>query len=518
MSNKFSVSSVAALTFLNRLVEGAMRDAERLAAPQLLELQTICREAGLHLSLLDVFSAVCDREPAVLICGGDEQTASDVAHCFGLRAVLPPAVETPLLWWVKPGEKNASAISVGNSYRELSENALHVLLDSELPMDRMTVLAKQVESESSWRAAWIADPELLSRFMGWPALLEAMMAAQVVVVIGDDVPQNFAPWLSRPGLVTFQFAATEICREDVRGPLLSQLCALREQGSSEHQSVLDATWQFLSPRLLDSLDALRQQYTLEIDRQNGKVQTTRQMLGEYRRNWMSGIRNLLNDYMTKKDSGQAFATLLDPKQTGPQAENFLQAVAMPTLNKRLTEMMTDRMAEFVQGLSALATRVDLRSIPLKDLDTVWNPAPLASQIEDELSAKSFFTKGGGERAGLVSSLMGRSEEIVQLRKTQLARASKLVQQSLERDFQEWCDNFLHTVEQRVRVQIAAAQINQGLPDHDALRRGLEGIDRLTTLLEGRREGSRAAPAQHTTAWLGALSKRRWFRRYSPAAA
>lgn len=516
MNHKFSHSAGHAAQLLARLFEQAGQDSGRIAAPQLLELLTLCRETGLRVPLLEVFAKVVDEAPVLTVIGGDSQLVTDLARCIGLPAEIQDVSETPLLWWIEPGDEKVTRIHVGSTEREISDAALHALLSSPLPPDRVTVLHREVACASPWRLAWLPDAEALALHAGWPAVLEALVGAHVLVAVGDEMPPPFQSWMTRPGMIVKQFAATEIVREDVRPLLFSQLCTLREISYEEVQAVHAATWHFVLPRLVDQLDSLRQQYSLEIDRQNRRLQITRQTLGEYRRNWSGGLRNELDDFFSKKTTGPAMAALLDPRQPGPQSSTYLQALAVPALAKRLTELFTDRMAEFVQGLGALAVRVELRTISLKEIEMRWSQSGLGAQIEEELDAKRIFSEGGGQRAGLVGSLMGKNEEIATARRAQLARANKIVQQIIEQDFLHWCDRVMHAVEQRVRVQISAAQANQGLPDVEALRAGLTGIDRLTEMLETNRDGLRDDPPKVAAQILKGWSQRRWFRRFTTA--
>ena len=517
MSAPFQKSAIGALSILSRLFAQAEQDTGKLQSPQLLEMLTLCRETNLRLPILEVFSKVADSGPVITLIGGQSDFAREIALQMGLEISPVDVPDTPLLWWFESGAKERTLIQVGAAERELSESALKALLSSPLPPDRVTVLHKEVPSDSQWRFAWLPDPEALAMHVGWPAVLEALVGAQIMLFVGDEAPSAFQPWFLRPGLIMRQYAATEYVRDDIRVPLLAELAAMKEQSYPEQQAVHAATWNFLLPRLVDQLDSLRQQYALEIDRQNMKLQTTRQTLGEYRRNWSNGIKNSLDDFFGKKANGQAMAALLDPKQTGPTTGTYLKALALPSLWKKLHELLTDRLGEFVPGLSALATRVSLRSISLKEVEMRWNPAALAQQIEDELDSKRSFQHGGGERSGIFGSLTGKNEEIAGARKAQITRANKTVQNIIEQDFLQWCDNVLHTVEQRVRVQIAAAQVNQGLPDIESLRNGLTGIDRLTAMLEGKRDETRAEPSKRVGALLRGWSQRRWIRRFAPAA-
>ncbi len=517
MPAHFEKSANAALSFLSNLLQNAGQDSGRMAAPQLLELLTLCRETGLRLPVLETYSRVHDLPPAVILLGGDVELAAALAHCVGLNAELRHIPETPVLWWVEPGDAERTLIQVKDSERELSESALNAFLSSPLPPDRVTIVKRVVRSEFAWRFAWLPDVEGLALHAAWPAVIEAMLAAQVMINIGDEIHPAFAPWFARPGLIARQYTGTEICRDDVRPLLLSGLFAMREQSYAEQQAVLAATWKFILPRLVDELDALRQQYTLDIDRQNIKLQTTRQMLSEYRRNWSNAIRNIVEDYFTKKESGPAFAALLDPRQPGPQPATYVQALSLTTLWKRLNEVMTDKMAEFVQGLSALATRIELRNISLKEVEVRWVPNQLAASIEEELSIKQIFSVGGGERSGIVGTLTGKKDEIAQQRRSQILRANKIAFNLIDQDFVLWSDRVLHAIEQRVRVQLTAAQINQGLPDIEMLRTGLTGIDRLTAMLEGNREGTRVEPPKRAAATLTGWAGRRWFRRFAPSA-
>lgn len=517
MPERFQKSASDAVAFMSGILGLSEHDSSRIASPQMLEMLTLCRETGLRLPTLEVFSKVCDNGLAVTLLGGDAELAKNLARCVGLTADLQDIPETPLIWWIESARSTRTVVEFGATERELSETALNALLSTALPPDRVTVVRRKVESDSEWRFAWLPDIDSLVNHAAWPAVLETFIGAQVMIAIRDELPAAFQSWFSRPGMIARQYSATEIVRDDVRPVLFSELCAMREQSFAEREAMIAATWSYLIPKLVDQLDALRQQNTIEIDRQNMKLQLTRQTLGEYRRNWSNGIRNLLDDFFNKKNSGTAMSALIDPRQPGPQPGTYLQALALPSLWKQLSELMNERLGEFVQGLGALAIRVELRSISLKDFDMKWNPSSIAQSLEEELQSRRVFSEGGGARAGIVGALIGKSEEIAGLRRGQIVRANKTVQQQIEQDFLEWADRLFHSIEQRVRVQIAASQANQGLPDIETLRTSLTGIDRLTAMLEGNREGAREEPVRRVAQLLRSWSQRRWIRRYLPAA-
>ena len=514
MSAPFQTSANAAFGLLSSLLRLSGKHAKRESMPSVLDMLTVCRETGCKLPELECYARAVDQDAIVLLCGGTSELATACAERLGLKAEFSHTEDMPVMWWVTSGPDEDLYFRHGLTETRLSHEALSTLMEKNLGRERLITIRQRVESESQFSFVWIPDPVSFESFADDPAVFELFLGQRLAIQIDSDTPESMQERLYGMGqylLRTSDLAAGEELLADLDG----QLKELREMDSETREEHAAAIWSWLVPRLIEATERTQQQYSLMIDKQQHKINATVQLLREYRKNWVSGIKNQADSYLQKRIRGKQFEAFYDAKLHGPEIESFMTAVSISGLRGRLTKSMTDRMAEFVAGLAALATKVELRQISLKDVDTRWNPKELNAAIEAALIKNKVFTQGGGARAGLVGSLTGKSDEIINTRKGQIARACRFVAQAIEADFASWCDELMKRIEKLVHVQLAANLVNQNLPEADTLRTAIDGLLRLAAMIQGEARSQTIEPESIVKDWLAGLTARRFIPSYQP---
>jgi len=406
VSVPFQSSATAALDFLASLLRLSVRHAQRECIPSTLEMLTVCRETGCKLPELECYARSVDQSGVVLLCGGSPQMAAECAHKLGLDVEFHAANGMPVMWWVYGGAVEDLYFRHGLTETRLKAEALRMLLEKNLGRERLITVRQRVVAESDFTFIWLPDPIVFEDFIDDPAAFELFLSQRLAIELSDETPLLIHERLKGMGQFLLRVSEEQVANDEVSARLDDMILELMEMSSETREELAASIWSWLVPRLIEAIERTKQQYAVMIDKQQHKLAATQHLLREYRRNWVSGIKNEADAYLQKRIRSQQFEIFYDGKQPGPEIESFLTAVSVSALRSKLTKSMTDRIAEFVAGLSALANKVELRQISLKDIDTRWNPQKLNSTLEAALAKQKVFTEGGGPRVGLVGALTG----------------------------------------------------------------------------------------------------------------
>jgi hypothetical protein len=515
VSLPFQSSATAALDFLSSLLRLSVRHAQRECIPSTLEMLTVCRETGCKLPELECYARSVDQGGVVLLCGGSPELATDCARKLGLEVEFHAAKGMPVMWWVYGGGVEDLFFRHGFTETRLKAEALRTLLEKNLGRERLITVRQRVVAKSDFTFVWLPDPIIFESFIDDPAAFELFLSQRLAIELSDETPLLIHERLKGMGQFLIRVSADQISDGGMLVRMDDMILELMEMGSETREELSASMWAWLVPRLIEAIERTKQQYAVLIDKQQHKLAATQHLLREYRRNWVSGIKNQADAYLQKRIRSQQFEIFYDAKQPGPEIESFLTAVSISSLRGKLTKSMTDRIAEFVAGLSALANKVELRQISLKDVDTRWNPQKLNATLETALAKQKVFAEGGGPRVGLVGALTGKSNEIVNNRKGQIAQACRFSAQAIEADFAVWCDELMKHVEKLVRVQLAANLVNQNMPEADTLRAAIDGLVKLAAMVNGEANSENHQPEVIVAGWLDGLTARRFIPSYQP---
>ncbi len=508
----FLTTAESATALANCLLDAGERQARKQQIPSLLELQTICRESGSDLAELNVFARVRDNNPALLLCGGTAEMATEVARQIGYTLELPHLPDAPLVWCADGAAKAGLSLRHANGERTITPRMLVTFLQSELNLSDFVFIEERVAGESPWRFMWVPYPAYLEKLDSRESRIEILLGQQAAISVTEDAPETLTQILHQLEQKWWAVSRDEWAEAKPREHLLAEIGSLMLETEETRELRAISLWQFLAARLLQEVERRKQEYQTAIDQHEQRVKYVRYVLGQYQRNWVNGVQSVTDAFLQQRMSGKTIAEFMDPQKPGPDIESFLSAVGLQILQGRIEQFITDRMADFVGGLDGFAAKLELRRISLGEMNGRWTPRGLGSRVEGRLRERRIFVSGGGKRGGLMAKVTGKTQGIVDQRKGQLTQACQELSQAIAHDFAEWCTGFTSTLEQNIRIQLAAALANQGLPDPERLQGALPGFDRLSDRIRHHRDAARTSE-DITAEWLRLLASRRWIPLY-----
>ena len=509
----FKSSAAAAVRLYESWVETAESTVAEERTPSLLDLQTACRETGCALPELDSYArARAHPRPGFLLCGGDAALASEVAGMFGYKSPLLNVPESLTVWRIDRGGAKIF-ICRGTLEQAVTRQQVPAVVGALQPTEDMILVEESADTEPSWRFLWLPHPQRFHATETTPSEIEILLMQRAALVL-DNAPQPLQNILKDLGQKLWITSTEQWSVEEERIRLLVEVGSLGDERVDDLDVRAGAAWTWLVARLLEQIGERKRRYVQLLNQQEIKLSTTRHLLGQYRKNWSGGVRSLLETHIQARTSSSAFAAFYDAAKPGPETGSFLGALSLPALWTKLDDYVVDRMVDFMAGLTGLAAKVELRQISLGEANARWAVKALTAKLEDALNTKHIFPSGGGKRGGLVGSLTGRSQVVLDERKAQVSKAVRLTMQLIENDFAAWTAALTDTVEGGITSQLSGALSDQGFPDTDSVRAAIDGLVRLEQLVQGKSRFQND-PEAAALEWLRMLASRRWIPLYHP---
>lgn len=502
--SRFLRSARTVPILLNVFLSEAVKHLRLRRIPSLMELQTVCRETGCRLPELDSFQRALDQRPAVLLCGGGAGLTEELARLLGYDPNVPDISEAPVVWAAGGNRQEGIILRHGRSEQKMSRKALDTLLSGKLNTEDITLIEEFHPVDAGWRLLWIPFPHVMENLLTTPLGFEVMLSQRAAVVCGKT-SEAVVSELQSLGQKLWRLGDDGVPFDTVK----SELNGLISDAEHDYTDADAARWSWFAEKLLEITKRQRQDYSLSIDRQKNHMQTTRHLLDQYRTNWQGNLYNLVEKYISDRVNSPAISGFLDIQKPPPDRESYMTAISVGGLKRKIRSYLTDRMAEFVAGLSALATKIELRRIAIGDVQTEWNVKNVFAKIDRQLDKPGVFPQESRKRGGLMKSLTGKRQAILDERKASISRAGRIISNTVKKDFEEWCGQLMTAVEKQVRMQLAGALANRGLPDVDALHVALEGLTRLTDIIQGDSDSPDSSPEVTTRFWLTDFTQRRW---------
>jgi hypothetical protein len=511
-SSAFRATAEATARLWEEWVAAARARTYRDQTPSLLELQTICRETGCILPELDSFSAVLDQPPAFLVCGAEPALAAEVAALFGFGVQFPEIPDRAVVWWLRSGSDARTVFRHGSTEREVSAQTLTTLFGQELPGKEPLEVEQTVPSSGRWRMIWVPRPHHFHAPNASPRENEVLLAQRAALLITEDAAPKLRTALEELNQKLWEVSRGDLSTPDERHKLFTELATVLDDRPEDLDLRASAAWRWLAVRLLEQIAQRRQTFRQALNTYESNVATTRHLLSQYQKNWAGGLRALAQKYVQARLTTPAFTAFFDAQKAAPRAETFVSALALPGMQGRADELITDQMAALVGGLSGLSAKLELRRIALGEVRTQWPLRPVAARLEALLKEKRIFPAGAGKRGGLVGNLTGRKQQVLDERRAQVSRAARAALLFIEQEFVEWSSTMVNAVESSILIQLAAALANKDLPDPDALRSAASGLDRLEQAIQSPRE-TLHSPESVVAGWLRRLTGGRWIPLY-----
>lgn len=511
-TEKFSATAQAALSFLKALVTAGERQTRREQIPSLIELQTICREAGCDFADLNTFARVRDEGPALLLCGGDESMAHSVAGQIGYDLDFHSLPDAPLAWVVAHSSVAHLSLRRADTDRRITRKVLAGFLQNELKLDDFVFIEERVTGKSRWRFVWVPRPDYLVQFLSKTSALEILAGQLAAVVITEDTPEPVDQLLRLLDQKQWRITRDHWEQGPRRTALLAEVSTLLLEPDETRELRAVSLWHFVSERLLEQIARVKQTYNLQIEQQGHKLHSLRQLLSQHQHTWTGGLHGIIETHFQQRMKGKSFAAFFDVRQTGPDVQSFLAAAGLPALFTKVEQFVMDRMADFAGGLDGLALRLELQRITFGEMNARWTPRPMAPRLEPLLTERKIFEIRSEKSGGIMAKVTGKAPAIVDQRKGQISQACREISRAIGSDYSEWCTGFMNVFEQNIRLQFTAALANQGLPDVDHLRTAMEGFDRLSHRIRHFQQSTRTSEIV-AAEWLRQLATRRWIPLY-----
>jgi hypothetical protein len=508
----FGESARWALSILDTLLAAGGRQAQISQVPSLLELQTICRAAGCDFAELNAFARVRDQRPALLLCGGDVETAQEVAKQIGYTASIPELPDAPLVWTVDHGDRERLSLRRGDSDKVVTRKILTTFLNSEVKLDDFVFIEEHVAGDSPWRFVWVQHPQHLVALREKPSAVEILTGQRACVMIADDTPEPLLKLIDHLEQKHWSITRDHWSLDTRKATLLSEVATLPDEPEEMRELRAGPLWNYIAERLLGEIGRTKQNYQIQTEQQEHKLQSLRQTLSQYQRNWTSGVQNVVENHFKARVAGKAFAPFYDVRRSGPGVLSFLSAAGLPALFTKVEQFVMDRMADFAGSLEGMAVRMELQRITFGEMNARWTPRAMGPKLDALLTERRIFQSGGDKPGGLIAKVTGKAPAILEHRKAQIAQSGREITSSISGDFAEWCTGFMMAFEQNIRLQLNAALANQGLPDVDRLRTAMDGFDRLSDHIRHYRKSGRSTETVGAD-WLRQLSLRRWIPLY-----
>jgi len=335
--------------------------------------------------------------------------------------------------------------------------------------------------------------------------------------LADDAPTALPEALQQNGQKLWIIPPAQRQSKDERARLLLEISTLRDDRPEDLDIRAQAAWNWLVARLETQIANKRREYQQLLNQYEIKISSSRHLLNQYRTNWINGVRSVVEVYLQNRVAGSTFAPLFDPAKPGPQVASFMSALGLPSMWAKLGEYVTDRIADFVGGLTGLAARLEFSRISLGDASARWDARTLTPRLEAFLSERKIFPTSS-KRAGLVGNLTGRKQQVLDERKAQVAKAVRLLPTFVETEFAAWAGALVSSVEKGITLQLAAALANKGFPDEEGLQSANDGLDRFERLLHGEASATQRPPEVVTAHWMKLVAQGRLIPLYVPRGA
>jgi len=480
--------------------------AHRLVSstPSVPELQAICRQTGCTLPELEGYALACSQtRPSFLLCGGTADLAADLSALFGFSTMPPKIPDSPTVWCLDRGNFGVR-VCRGNTQRTVAPGEIPDIIAALPRTGELTTIEEQSETDTQFRFVWIPYPHHLNCADLSPLEWELLFSQRAAVAL-EGTPEPLVALLEELGQKLWETRSDQLTIDDERQHLRAELETLRNDRPEDLGLRAEAVWSWLVPRLLERVEQTKRAHQQMINQYEIKLSSTRHLMGQYRKNWTGGVRSLVEAYVQNRTAGPAFAPFFDAGKPGPETSSYIAALGHSALWTKLDEFVVDRMADFVAGLGGLAAKLELRQIGLGDAKARWASRTLSSKLEATLTEKRIFPSGGGKRGGLVGNLTGRTQIVIDDRKGQILKATRLTVQFIEAEFSEWAALLTAAVEVGINQQLSDSLIKKGFADPAAVRMAVTGLERLEQALQGKREASPQDDGSEAIEWLRLLT-------------
>jgi hypothetical protein len=471
----FARSAQKALLWLSVLLKQAQRRAVPRSGPHIRTILTQCQEIGCELPELESYYTEQSAAPALVLFGGDSHLAECMARALMLAATFPEMKPSTLIWEVKGGDYETCVLCYGASKRRISMSALTTFLQKSITADNIVWIRQTAPhaTEAEWRFLWVPWPDKLETSWKSPESIGILARQHGAVIVLDNTPPALLSDLRELGQRRWEFRQEELRQNERMACLESEISALLETAPSQQAAREAAIWQWVRNRCQVLLESQRDELQKAFDRQSGSLKRLEQLLAQYRQNWLHGFRNQVESHFRRQRNTPSLQKLLKGKEI--KVRSFLESIALGALRSKLEHFADERLAELVVALGAIAVKMNLPRLSLRESQTQWRAHQLAAKLETMLTERDVFASSENGRP-LVKKLTGRRKNQEEERQNQIEMAIDLTTGLVLTDWSGWCTDFLVEIRTNIADAVDASLVAAGQSTPAQLRDKIARMD------------------------------------------
>ncbi|MFH1011251.1 MAG: hypothetical protein V1784_08455 [bacterium] len=506
----FAKSAQKAARWLAALSSYAERRAVHSVHPHVEELLQQSRKVGCALPELESYTREQSAPPALALFGADSKSAERFARLLSFPVTFPELTASAIVWEVRTGPHDSYAVHFQDSKRRLSDAALAAFLKRGVSGGDIVRICQTIRTEEpcAWRLLWIPWPACFGALWETPMGVGLLTRQHGAVIVLEETPAQLVAVLRELSQRRWEIHEHELQNDETVARLDSEVGALIETVPTQQSVRETASWQWLRDRCHASLQRQREELQKLLEQQMAQGKRIEHFLSQYRHSWLHGFRNQTESHLQQATKTAAMEKLVKGKELA--TSSFLQAIALGTLRSRLESFALDRLAEFIEGLGALAAKLDIPKVGLAQNHVTWTASDLAGKLDTAFRERDIFTKKK-DRGLLMKRIGGQSPRQEEERRRELEQAIALTSGVIETSWSAWCSEFFADWRSRMEHAMEAALASAGKPTAHSLQEKTAGIDSLIAGLHDQTTPKSVRARSVVTHWLEHLARRQLLR-------
>ncbi|MBM3324124.1 MAG: hypothetical protein FJY66_00490 [Calditrichaeota bacterium] len=501
----FEKSARKAIRWLAALSAYVERRAVHGVHPPVEEILEQSRKVGCALPALESYVREQSAVPALALFGADPKVAERFAGRLSFPVSFPPLPTSTIVWEVRGGSHDSYAVHFQDSKRRISDAVLAAFLKRGVAGGNIVKICQSVRTEtpSRWRFFWIPWPVCFEAFWETPMGMGLLARQHGAVIVMEETPAPLVAVLREVGQRRWEIHQHELQNEEALARLEKEVDALIETVPTQQSVRETASWQWLRDRCQASLQRRGEELRKLLEQQLAQRKRIEQFLSHYRHSWLHGFRNQIESHLQQAAKTAAMEKLVKGKEV--TAGSFLQAIALGTLRSKLESFAVDRLAEFIEGLGALTTKLEIPKVGLAQNHTPWAAGELAAKLEAAFRERNIFTKKK-DRGFLMKRIGGHSPRQEEERRRELEQAIAVSCSIIEASWSSWSSAFFADWKRRMEETMETALTSAGKPTVRLLQEKMVGMNSLTGALHGQTGEKTGCASSVVAHWLRHLGR------------
>ncbi len=465
----------ALVTYAEKTAHGVGLDIEAMVQQS--------RKSGCVLPELEGYLKEKSLPPAVVLFGADHKLAERLARLLSLPLTFHELPTRTVIWELRSGSHDSFALHYGDSERRISQSALTSFLGKGAAAEDIVRVCQTVRTEApnNWRFVWIPSPVTFGDLWDTATGIRILVRQHGAVVILEETPSELVAALRELGQRRWEIRQSDLENAEAMARLDAEIGALIETVPAQQTAREAASWQWLRERCRVTLERRRDELQKALAQQHGRMRRIDQFLSQYRHSWLHGFRNQVESHLQRQAKAADMERLVKGKELSAGA--FLQAISLGALRSRLENFVLDRLAEFIEGLGALAGKLDIPKVGLPENHVSWTAGDMAAKLDSAFREREIFVKKK-DHGRLIKRITGHSHRQEEERRGELEQALSLTSDVIVTSWSEWSSQFLTNLRHRVEKSIDDSLTAAGGSTSAQLKEKIAAIQSIVSMLYG----------------------------------